>query len=441
MKLIELIEKNEAGKELSQEDCVWFVKELLNDKLKIEECETFIKGFVEKGPSVFECFCFAKAMNEGGRKIEFSTKKICVEKNSTGGYSDVVSLVATPILASLGFAVAKMSSGETENEIGSLDRLGLIDGFCPNLTDSEIEKNLNSVGMCFFKKPNDILPVEQKLVNLLKSCGLENNLVFLAILIMAKKLVLPIEVFALDVRCGEGSVLKNIVDGEKFAELLIGMGKYANMKVGGMITYATEPIEKNLGIRLELRDAILMLSRKVNYKNTELYAVCKELVFSVLSLAGLKKSKQECELLIDETIDSGLALEKLMQMVLFQRGEAVAFEKPNVLLPCENITNIIAEKSGYMTDVNLVQIKKAISIMGGLKDESGKVVDDNVGIELLVKEGKKIKKGQTLAKVYYSISNPKFAVGIRAIRDAFVIGKTVKKQVSIMKKEIADVFI
>lgn len=435
--MYKLIEKKKAEKELSEDDITHFITDLNKGDVSDEDACDFLKCF-DNNISFEESFYFAKAMSNSGRKPEIKMDKCCVEKTSIGGFSSVVSLIVAPVLSALGFYFPKMTSINLEKDVSSLDRLKLIPGFNTAVLDAQINKILKRTGICFFEKPKDVVPVEQKMHNILKLAKMDFSLPFLAIMSMSKKLALPIKYMALDIRCGEGSHIKNMIDAETLAEYFLKIAEMAKIKMKGTLTYVTEPIDKNLGIRRELVTAILILSGKKAYKKSQLFATAKDIVFSILSLAKIANSRSVANEMMVSAIDSGLALEKFMQMVLSQNGSITCFDNPEMLLPNQNTTKIVAEKTGYMEDIKIDAIKRAISIMGGLKDEDGKILDDAAGIDLFVNEDNRVKKGQTLANVSYSMKNPKFASGIRAIREAFVIGGKRKNMAKFAKKEISN---
>ena len=420
MNIEELYQKKWNNEDLDSEEIFQFVQYLLSEDVDRAICKKFISLFSEL--SNRDMVNFVSAICKSGKKMPLKHSGELVDKSSIGGINDVVSLITLPLLASLGFYVAKINFAD-DDEISSLDRLHLIDGLQTQLSKRKIDRIMDESHMCFFEVPQDMMPAYKVLRELLKEAKMADNIYFKTIFLVCKKVMLGVQTLALDIKCGEGCVFATMVDAENYAEMVRAVCKEFDIAVITNIVYITEPLMKKMGLRLELEAAINMLSNRIKYKSSPFFTNCKNIVSSILMYTKKCNSKQEANKMISTAMESGLVLEKFMQMVMAQGGDLKYFDTPDELINNTNCVNIFAESAGYMQDVDVVTVKKVIDVLGGGKDENGKIKDDFVGIEILVSEGDKVKKNQLIAKVYFALSNAKFAKGIKLIKDALIISR------------------
>jgi len=420
MKLEDLYQKKWDNNELDREDVNAFIQYLMGDEIDLTLCKKFIGLLSEMSHN--EMVNFICAICDSGKKLSLSHSGELVDKSSIGGINDVASFITLPLLASLGYFVAKINYAD-DDEISSLDRLHLINGFQTKLSKRKIDRLLDENHMCFFEVPEDVAPVYKKLVDLIKDAKMKDNIYFKTIFLMCKKVLIGVKTLVLDIKCGEGCEFSTMVDAENYAEMVRALCDEFGIDMVTNIVYITEPLMKRIGLRLELEVAIKMLSNRIKYKSSPFFISCKNIVSAILIQTKRCKTKQEANKLISTAMDSGLVLEKFMQMILAQGGDLKYFDNPDELINNTTSVNIYAECTGYVHDVDVAMLKKVIGVLGGEKDEQGKIKDDSVGIEIMVSEGERVRKNQLIATVYFALSNTKFAKGIKLIKDAFVVGR------------------
>lgn len=427
MNIVEIIENKRDGKELSRDEIYYFVSSVMGNTISESQIGAMLMAITNRGLSEREAFDYTEALVDSGERLNVSDVfDNCVDKHSTGGVSDACTLVVLPVLACMGYKVAKMSSKNVGASFGTLDRLGVFEGYRPAISIQKFFEILDNVGVSVVGGIEDVMPADKVLYKYREQTGTVPSIPLIACSIMAKKLALGTKTVVLDVKCGEGSLLKSVSQAERLAELMVGIGKKAGIKATAILSNLDQPLGRAIGPMLETREALRLLSGDVELFDTDLYNMCKEMVCHILLNNGDVQSKGMAGERFDEIIAKGDALKKLKAMVKAHGGDTYAFEDFDALVPAVNTVFVVADKSGYLSDVDTKGLYQAINIIGAMKDGS---INRNVGVEIMVREGDKIKAGDKLAKIYYSISDPNFASAVTCIRKCFNIGK-VRPEVS-----------
>ncbi len=434
MNIVELIEKKRDGFELTKEEIEFFIDGIMENRFAGCQVGAMLMAITNRGLGVTEAYNYANALADSGEKLNVSDYlDNCVDKHSTGGVSDACTLVVLPVLASLGYHVAKYSTKHVGASFGTLDRLGVFEGYSPAIAFDKFYEILKDVGISVIGENASIIPADKILYSYREQTGTVPSIPLIACSIMAKKIAMGSKTVVLDVKCGEGSLLKDVDQAERLAELMVNIGKLAGITTTAILSNLDQPLGRSIGPMLEVREALRLLSGSLDLFDSDLYNMCKEMVIHILLSTGKQQNRIKAGEKFDEVISTGKAFKKLKLMVKAHGGETFAFDDLDSLVPSVNTIFVTAEKSGYICNVDTKGLYQAINIIGAMNN--GKI-NRNVGVDILVREGERVKEGDKLAKVYYSISDPNFASAVTCIKKCFNIEKFRPTQNALIKKII-----
>lgn len=435
MNIIEIIESKRDGKELTNEQIKFFVNGVMKNSFDGAQIGALLMAITNRGMSSTEAFNYACALSESGDQFNVSERfEDCVDKHSTGGVSDACTLVVLPVLASLGFKVAKYSTKNVGASFGTLDRLGVFDGYKPTIDYDKFYKTLDDVGISVIGGCNSVIPADQKLYKVREISGTVPSIPLVACSIMAKKIAMGAKTVVLDVKCGEGSLLKDVNQAERLAKLMVNIGKMAGIKTTAILSNLDQPLGRAIGPKLEVMEALKMLSgRYIEYYDSDIYNLCKEMVIHLLMSSGREQSRASAGEKFDKVISSGRGLVRLREMVKAHGGDVSAFDNFDALIPEANTIYVVADRAGFVYNVDTKGLYQAINIIGA--NGRGEI-NRNVGVQIMAREGDKIRVGDKLARIYYSISDPSFASAVSCIRKCFNIEKRKPEKSSLVYKII-----
>ncbi len=425
MKIVDIIENKRDGLELSGEEIDFFVSEFMQGRVSDAQAGAFVMAITEKGFSPDEAYFFSNALALSGKTFNVSSKFAhCVDKHSTGGVSDSATLIVVPVLASLGLKVAKLSTRGFGASIGTLDRLGVFDGYKPNMVAEDFLSTLEKVGASIIGENSQIVPADKKFYEIRRQTGTIPSVPLIACSIMCKKIVMGADALVLDVKCGEGSLVQDIAQAESLAKLMVQIGKRAGIKTTAILSNLNQPLGRTIGPSLEAREAVLVLLADPSYIEGDLYKMCREMVSHILISTGTVAGRGAAYEKFDEVIKNGSALKKFKEMVAAHGGNTNKIDNPDLLIPTSATIHINAEKSGIIFDIDTKGLYQAVNIIGGGRSpDADTKLNTEVGIEVFVREGDRVKEGDTIATVHYSMSDPSFASAIAIMRKCFTISK------------------
>lgn len=422
MNIIEVIESKRDGHELTKDQIDYFVNGVMKNAFDNAQIGALLMAITNRGMSGSEAYNYALSLAESGEQLKVSDRfENCVDKHSTGGVSDACTLVVLPVLATLGFKVAKYSTKNVGASFGTLDRLGVFEGYTPAIGYDKFYSILDSVGISVIGGEGSIIPADKKLYKIREITGTVPSIPLVACSIMAKKIAMGSKTVVLDVKCGEGSLLKDVNQAERLAKLMVDIGKMAGIKTTAILSNLDQPLGRAIGPKLEVMEALKMLSGKhLEYYDSDIYNMCKEMVVHILMSSGREQSRSSASEKFDQIISSGKAFIKLRDMVKAHGGDISPFKEIDKLKPEANTIFVVADKNGYVYNVDTKGLYQAINIIGATSDGG---INRNVGVEIIAREGDRIKPGDKLAKIYYSISDPNFASAVTCIRKCFRVEK------------------
>jgi len=393
MNIIDIINKKRLKKELSKEEIDFFISNLMNGSIKDYQTSSLLMAIVLNGMTLNETINLTDAMIRSGEIIDLSDiNKPTIDKHSTGGVGDKVTLVLAPLLASLGFSVAKMSGRGLGHTGGTIDKLEAIDGFQVEISPSDFIKQVNDINIAVISQTGNLAPADKKLYALRDVTGTVESIPLIAASIMSKKIASGSDFIILDVKVGSGALMKNLDDANALALTMKEIGNRYNKKVLCVLSNMEEPLGYAVGNSIEVMEAIDTL--KGNGPSD-----LKELVLNMaaLSLMHLKNiSFEEAINLSTINLNNGSAYQKFKDMVLYQHGNLSSINISN------DIIEIKSDKSGYIKNIDALKIGELARNLGAGRLTKEDIIDPSVGILLTKKVGDFINSGETLMKIYYN---------------------------------------
>ena len=417
MRMYDLIKKKRDGEVLSEEEIKFFIDGYVKGEIPDYQASAFLMAVYFKGMNMEETRALTFAVRDSGATLDFSNiSGLRVDKHSTGGVGDKTSLVVTPIVASLGVKVAKMSGRGLGHTGGTIDKLESIPGFKTDLTEEEFISIVNKVGIAIVGQSKELAPADKKLYALRDVTATVDCLPLIVSSIMGKKLAADDDCIVLDVKTGSGAFAKTVEESVTLAKAMVDIGKSAGKKMLALITDMDRPLGANVGNSLEVIEAIETLKGKGPEDFTE---VCIILATNMLYLAE-KGSMEECEKMVKKSIEDGSALETLAKMVEAQGGDKSVIYNPDLFKKAPYKKDIKAEKSGYIYSVDTEGYGIASLMLGAGRNTKEEEIDHSAGLTILKKTGDKVEKGEVIA-VAYTSEEWRFENAIRRFNESTII--------------------
>lgn len=390
MNIIDIIIKKKNKEELTEEEIQYVVNNFVSGEIKDYQMSSLLMAIVINGMTDNEVIFLTKYMMLSGSILDLSNLSNVVDKHSTGGVGDKTTLIISPIVASLDCKVAKMSGKGLGYTGGTIDKLESIPGFNVNLTKEEFIKEIEDIGMAITSQTSDIALADKKIYALRDVTGTTESIPLIASSIMSKKIASGSKNLVLDIKVGEGALIKNIEDARHLANLMIKIGKENNMKVICLLTNMNIPLGNNIGNSLEVLEALNTLYYVPNNNLTNL---CIELASYMVEL-GLNISYEESKQKVLEVLNNKKAYNKLLEFVKYQNGDITKLPKSS------NIYEVKSEKEGYLTNLHSLEIAKLSSNLGSGRKTKEDKIDYSAGIIINKNINDKINIGDTILTLY-----------------------------------------
>lgn len=418
MNILDIIEKKRDKKELTKEEIEFFIKEYTENKISDYQAAALIMAIFINGMTNEETTNLTLSMAHSGEILDLSNlNSIIVDKHSTGGVGDKVSLVLLPLVASIGVPVAKMSGRGLGFTGGTVDKLESIPGYNTAIEMKDFIQNVKKIGISMISQTLNLAPADKKIYALRDSISCVESIPLIASSIMSKKIASGAQKIVLDVTVGSGAFMKNIESAEQLSRKMIDIGKLANRQTVCILTNMEEPLGLNVGNSLEVIEAIKFLKGEMQ---EDLKKVVLELGAYMIKLAGLGENLQYNKEILLENIINGKAYEKLLQLVKTQGGDINYLEDTNKFEKASIIEPIYSNKSGYISRIDAKEVGKVACRLGAGRIKKEDEIDKSVGIVLNKKVGSKIEKGEILAYIH-SNNYQKMLTAKREIANIFEI--------------------
>jgi pyrimidine-nucleoside phosphorylase len=356
-----------------------------------------------------------------------------IDKHSTGGVGDKVSLILGPLVASCGAKMAKMSGRGLGHTGGTLDKMESIPGMRINLTKEEFKKQVKEIGVCIIGQSKDIDPADKKLYELRDVTGTVQSIPLIASSIMSKKLASGADCILLDVKCGKGAFMKTYEDAKILATEMVNIGKELKKNVKAEITDMNQPLGKAVGNSLEIKEVIETL--KGNGPK-DLEEICLSSGAILLTQAELFKTTEDARKALVENIKNGKAFEKFKEFVKAQGGDVEYIDHPEKFPVSKNLIEIKSESEGYIKTIDALAIGLGSCHLGGGRIKITDVIDMSAGIILNKKVGDFVKKGELLCTLHTNKDNVDHI--IKSVKEAFIFQAEPIKESELFKSGLIE---
>lgn len=398
MDILEIIAKKRDKKELDKEEITFFVNEYTSGKIPDYQAASLIMAIYLNGMTKEETTNLTLAMANSGDILDLSKiASTVVDKHSTGGVGDKVSLILLPLIASLEIPVAKMSGRGLGFTGGTVDKLKSIPGYETEISEEKFIENIQKIGISMISQTLNLAPADKKLYALRDSTATVESIPLIASSIMSKKIASGANKIVLDVTVGKGAFMKNIEQAEKLAKEMIEIGKLANRETVCVLTNMDEPLGYAVGNNLEVKEAIEFLKGNMP---EDLKEVVFELGAYMMKLAGKGEDINNNKQLLLENIVNYKAYNKFLELVNNQNGDISYIENPEKFENAKYIEPVYAEKSGSIEEIDAKKIGELACFLGAGRLKKEDEIDDTVGIVLNKKVGDIVENNEVLAYIY-----------------------------------------
>jgi pyrimidine-nucleoside phosphorylase len=400
MHATDVIAKKRDGEELSQEEISFFIQGYTADRIPDYQAAAWLMACFLQGMSGRETHDLTMAMVHSGETLDLTdVAPSTVDKHSTGGVGDKVSLVVAPLVAACGLPIAKMTGRGLGFSGGTVDKLESIPGYRTDLSVEEIKAQVAEIGIVLTGQTVDLAPADRKLYALRDVTATVESIPLIISSIMSKKLAAGADAIVLDVKVGKGAFMKTMEDAETLARGLARLGTRAGRDVVALISGMDQPLGWAVGNALEVREAINTLHEG---GPRDLREHCLAVAAEMLMLSGEVGDANGAISLALETLSSGAAWRRFRQMVVAQGGDVGTIDDPENLPQAPIIEPVPAPRSGYLAGVNAVEVGWAVVDLGGGREEKGEPIDHRVGVLVHHKVGDLVQEGTPLFTVHAS---------------------------------------
>ena len=429
-----LIEQVVAGEVMDAELLESFIDSVASRNLEISLVEQWLKVVHKHGISVSETTQLTKGMMLSGSIIQWEDNSLVVDKHSTGGVGDKMSLMLAPILAACGLKVPMLAGRGLGHTGGTIDKLESIPGFDCSLTPQQMQQQVEEIGCCIAAQNSAIAPADGLLYAIRDVTGTIDSIPLITASIISKKAAEGLGSLVLDVKCGSAAFMQTLDDATELAESMVGAAQGLGINTVAQITEMDYPIGKYVGNSLEIIGSIEVLQGKGSQDTFDLVKLqCKELLVK----SGQANSHSDAEFLIQEVIDNGEALAKFQEMCIMQgvsqtTAQQLVSNPTDVLKSSQQITEITAEYTGFLQSIDSMTLADIARKHGAGRYSIEDEVVPEIGFEILAQRGAKINKGDTWLKFHHNehltdkevakltdslkLSNQKVTVNSRLIR-------------------------
>ena len=394
---VELIIKKRNGEELSKEEIRFFIGKYLNNEIPEYQMSSMLMAifFGEMNPA--EIQTLTEIYIESGAQIKFDASENTVDKHSTGGVGDKITIPLAPIVAACGVKIPMISGRGLGHTGGTLDKLESIPGLRTNYDETSFRKFMENANFSIISQSDKLVPADRRIYALRDVTGTVESLPLITASIMSKKIAEGAQNLVIDLKVGSGAFIKTIKNAERLGKLLAKTGEKLGQKVTVVFTDMNSPLGHYIGNALEIKESIEYLQGK---RVEDVHNLTKTLAIEMLILAKITSSKKEAGEMVERVIDDGSALEYLRKFIKNQNGNPDVCDDLSILPQAKYEIPIIADKEGWISEINSQQIGfSLIDIGAGRKTLSSKL-DYSSGAFFPKKIGDTVKLGENIGTVY-----------------------------------------
>ena len=391
MRAVDLIQKKRDGQELTSNEIKWLVEGYVAGTVPDYQMSAFAMAVYFKGMTTREISDLTMNMVKTGQEFDLSAiEGVKVDKHSTGGVGDKVTLILAPLVASFGVPVAKMSGRGLGHTGGTIDKLESIKGYQVERSQEDFIRQVQDIGVSVIGQSEQLVKADKLLYALRDVTATVDTIPLIASSVMSKKIAAGADAILLDVTVGEGAFMKTVDEARELAQTMVDLGKAVGRKTVAVITDMSQPLGRAIGNRLEILEAIEILQGKGREDIS--HFIC-ELAQIMLGLADVEKTIEE----IRQHLENGQALAKFEEMVVAQGGDLEDLYRP---VKVAHVVEIPAQDTGVISALPAMEFGLYAMRLGAGRAIKSDDLDYETGIVFEKKVGDSVQKGEIVAKVY-----------------------------------------
>jgi len=433
MRAVDIIMKKRMGEELSKEEIHFLITGYVDGSIPEYQISAWLMAVFFKGMTFKETGFLTREMIESGEVLDLEgIPSPLVDKHSTGGVGDKVSIILAPLAAACGLRVPMMSGRALGHTGGTLDKLDTIPGFTTEIDIKQFRANLMGSGLAMTGQSKNVVPADKKMYALRDVTATVESVPLITASILSKKFAEGAESLIFDVKCGSGAFMKNMDEAKTLATSLVETGKSLGRKVVAVITTMDEPLGHMVGNFLEIEESIDCLKGK---GPKDLMDVTYRLTAWMLVAGGVCGDIDSALKMCREKIENGEAYERFIQNVKEQGGDSEALLKGYGTFRSKYSVELKAARDGVVQEINAFETGMTGVLIGVGRNKTTDDVLPYVGIELKKKCGDSVKAGDTLC-VIYTEDEGKNEIALAKMKDAYKIGTDPIPVRDMIRKEI-----
>ena len=398
MRAVDIITKKRDGGELSQPEIEFFIDGLASGEIPDYQVAAWAMAVFFRGMTAEETTHLTLAIANSGDVLDLSdTVPLAVDKHSTGGVGDKVTLVVEPLVAASGVPVGKMSGRGLSFSGGTIDKLESIPGFRTSMTTDEFKRQLREIGVVLIGQTANLAPADGKLYALRDVTGTVNSIPLIASSVMSKKIAGGAQAIVLDVKTGSGAFMPTVAEATRLARAMVDIGRHAGRRVVALISDMNQPLGQAVGNALEVSEAIDTLrgGGPPGFREH-----CLTVASHLLHLAGKDASTQKARQRLEAALADGSALAKLRQLIEAQGGDVRVIEEPERMPVAQLIETVSAPRAGYLSEIDAREIGLAAVDLGAGRATKADPIDHAVGFIIHCKVGDRAREGDPLFSIH-----------------------------------------
>jgi pyrimidine-nucleoside phosphorylase len=422
--ILSILAAKRDGHALPDASIRWLIDEYVAERVPDYQMSAFAMAVLLNGMDPRETVALTLAMRDSGKRAKLrKDRRPKLDKHSTGGVGDKVSICLAPLLAACGARVPMISGRSLGHTGGTLDKLEAIPGFNVSQPLHKFEKIVEREGLALIGQTHDLAPADRKLYALRDVTATVESIPLITASILSKKLAEDLDVLVMDIKVGSGAFMKDLPQARKLARSIIRVGKLANLQVRAVLTRMDAPLGRAVGNALETREAIELLKGDAP---EDLRECTFALASTLLCESKLARNDREARNQLQQAIENGSAQEKLRRVIRAQGGDPSVVDHAARLPTAPVRIEVTAQRSGYVQNIEALEIGQIAQRLGAGRTQTSDPVDPAVGIYLHKKPGDKVQKGEPLAELHARTKTAAKAEQA-ALHAAFKIGHTKPK--------------
>ncbi|MFL5625021.1 MAG: thymidine phosphorylase [Ktedonobacteraceae bacterium] len=398
MQAVELIRKKRDGYALTTEEIQWFISEYMQEHIPDYQMSAWLMAIYWRGMDAQETSDLTMAMAHSGEQLHVSAAiSPVVDKHSTGGVGDKVTLAVAPLVAACGVAVGKMTGRGLGHTGGTVDKLESIEGFRAAISREEFMRILTAHSLVLAGQSNDLAPADGRMYALRDVTGSVESIPLIAASIMSKKLAIGASHLLLDVKVGTGAFMKTVEQARQLAMIMVDIGRLDGLHTVAAITSMDQPLGRAIGNALEMAEAIAILHGEGPQDVSDL---CYHEAAELLVMTDKAASLAEAEKYVEHAVHSGAAVAKLAEVIAAQGGNPRQVEQPHLLPSAPVRSMLVAPRSGYIAGIQSEQMGHASMLLGAGRFKKGDQIDHRTGLILQAKVSDYRHAGEPLVEIH-----------------------------------------